>query len=66
VLAPGAVNRSKALVKARGEHVSLPPLPLPLPIRVQIRGSHGVCWEGAFSASGAAINGSGLFRGTAD
>jgi hypothetical protein len=66
VLKPGSDGTARITVKARGEHLKLPPLPLPLPLRVQFQAAPGPCWEAVYTAAGARRNDDEIFRGAAE
>jgi cysteine-rich repeat protein len=64
VLKAGAAGKAKALAKARGVALSLPPMPVMLPIRMQLQTSSGACWEAAYTT--ALRNDSAQFNAKAD
>jgi uncharacterized delta-60 repeat protein len=66
VLTAGGPGAAKAVVKAKGAHLTLPTLPFDLPLRVQLQSDNGGCWEGTFSSTGASINDGTRFIGRSD
>ncbi len=66
MLRAGDVGKARALVKGKGEHMTLPPLPLPLPVRTQLRASNGKCWEADYSSAGVRVNDTTQFKGRSD
>ena len=63
-LKPGNDGSARIFIAGRGEQLGLPPGPVPLPLRVQLRGTHGVCWEARY---GTALKNDGVtFEARAD
>jgi hypothetical protein len=62
----GADGKSSAMLKAKGERLTLPALPLSLPTRVQLQASGGTCFDTTFSSAGASVNTTAKFVGKSD
>jgi uncharacterized delta-60 repeat protein len=65
-LKSGADGKSAAMLRAKGERLTLPVLPLALPTRVQLQASSGTCFDTVFSSAGASINTAAKFVGKPD
>jgi len=71
-LLPGTINKTKAMIKARGVNV---PMPIPVSntryfnqsseVIVQLSSTSGVCWTSTFTAADTKKNRPSLFSATA-
>lgn len=59
-------GRAKALVKAKGAALEVPPLPLVLPAVVQLHADTGTCWSAVFDVAGMQRNTADSFGGQAE
>jgi len=62
----GADGKSAAMLRAKGERLTVPALPLSLPTRVQLQASSGTCFDTSFSSAGASVNTAAQFVGKSD
>jgi hypothetical protein len=49
-LRAGRSGKTAILLRGRGAHLDLAPLPANQPVTVQIKNNDGTCWEAVYSA----------------
>ena len=64
-LREGPAGKAKILLRGRGVHLGLDPLPAAQPVTVQLKNSTGTCWEAKYTVP-ARKNDAGMFKDKAD